>query len=171
MTIPISAKSGVKINEVELPSGKWRKNHLKTIRYSYSPAKYMQDALGIMEKNLNDDSKKMLSELNKGLIIDISEYLGIETEFVDASDLSPEGDRVERLIDICKKVGADEYLSGPSAKSYFSDEFSDTGINIRWMEYGPYREYSQLSEPFDHDVSVIDLISHTGPKAPDFIFR
>ena len=102
MTIPISAKSGVKINEVELPSGKWRKNHLKTIRYSYSPAKYMQDAPGIMEKNLNDDSKKMLSELNKGLIIDISEYLGIGNRIRGCFRSFSRGDRVERLIDICK---------------------------------------------------------------------
>lgn len=170
MTIPVSVNSDTKINEVVLPIGKWRNNHLKTIWFSYSPAPYMEDTHELLEKRLGDSSINMLSELNQLLIKDFSEYLGIETEFIDARELAPEGNRVDRLIDICNKVGADVYLSGPAAKSYAKDEFANSEVEIKWMEYGPYPEYSQLCKPFEHDVSIIDLIAHTGPKAREFIF-
>ena len=33
------------------------------------------------------------------------------------------------------------------------------------MDYSGYLEYPQLYPPFEHNVSVLDLIFNTGPKA------
>ena len=75
-----------------------------------------------------------------------------------------------KLLDICKKTGANEYLSGPSAKSYLdSSIFTQNGIKVSWMDYSNYKEYNQLYPPFDHAVSVIDLIFNEGPSSYKFL--
>ena len=35
------------------------------------------------------------------------------------------------------------------------------------MEYDGYPEYDQLHPPFEHHVTALDLIFHTGTNAPD----
>jgi hypothetical protein len=48
---------------------------------------------------------------------------------------------------ICgKQVGADEYLSGPSARDYIDEKiFEDAGIRLTYVDYLGYPEYRQLS--------------------------
>ena len=65
-----------------------------------------------------------------------------------------------------KKAGATEYISGPAARSYISEEaFSRENIKLTWMDYSNYPEYRQLYPPFIHDVSIIDLIFNEGPDS------
>ncbi len=71
---------------------------------------------------------------------------------------------MERVVDLCRQLGADEFLSGPTAKPYINEPlFSAAGIKIRWMDYGRYPEYTQLfCPPFVHEVSIVDLIFNEG---------
>jgi hypothetical protein len=39
------------------------------------------------------------------------------------------------------------------------------------MDYGSYREYNQPHPPFDHGVSILDLIASTGPEARSFLLH
>jgi hypothetical protein len=165
LTIPVSVNSDTLIDEVQLPQGKWRRNHPETIRRSYGKTSHMSDAVELLATRLNDSTITSLSELNQKLITDISNYLGIETKFVNSRDLDPQGERIDKLIDICNKVGADTYLSGPAARDYIGDEFEQAGITLEWMEYGPYPIYDQAGPEFSHQVSILDLIAHLGKDA------
>jgi hypothetical protein len=74
------------------------------------------------------------------------------------------------LIQICKQAGATYYLSGPSAKGYIDEDlFRKEGIILDYMDYSGYPEYRQLYQPFEHAVSVIDLIFSEGPAASQFM--
>lgn len=89
---------------------------------------------------------------------------------LNASELEIEGDRNWRLISICKQLGADHYLSGPAAKSYLDEKlFRDNGIAVEWMSFENYPEYQQRFPPFEHKVSVIDLIFNAGPHATEYL--
>jgi hypothetical protein len=67
-------------------------------------------------------------------------------------------------------MGATEYLSGPSAKGYIDEAlFQAEGIQVRYLDYSGYPEYEQLFPPFEHAVSVIDLIFNTGPEAQKYM--
>jgi len=78
--------------------------------------------------------------------------------------------KTERLVDLCKQAGADEYISGPSAKDYIDEDmFEKEGIRLSYMDYSGYPEYEQLYPPFEHAVSIIDLIFNEGPEAPQFM--
>ena len=47
--------------------------------------------------------------------------------------------------------------------------FAAAGIALTYFGYDGYPEYPQLHPPFDHYVSAIDLIVHTGPDAPAYL--
>ena len=77
-----------------------------------------------------------------------------------------EGDRNERLISLCQQNECDTYLSGPAAQVYIDEALFNThGIKVEYMNYGPYPEYEQLYPPFTHEVSILDLLLHTGYNA------
>ena len=57
--------------------------------------------------------------------------LNINTETIRSSDLNVSGVKSERLYNLCKKVGATEYISGPFGKYYLDKElFTDVKITI-----------------------------------------
>ncbi|NLB88834.1 MAG: WbqC family protein, partial [Syntrophomonadaceae bacterium] len=62
------------------------------------------------------------------------------------------------------------YLSGPSAKNYIIPEkFAEAGIVLEYIKY-EYPRYKQLYEPFNHYVSILDLLFNCGPDAPYYIW-
>lgn len=78
--------------------------------------------------------------------------------------------RTERLVDLCKQAGATEYISGPSAKNYIDPvQFEKAGILLSYIDYSNYPEYPQLYPPFEHGVSIVDLIFQTGPDAAKYM--
>ena len=50
------------------------------------------------------------------------------------------------------------------------EKFEEAEIALHWMEYGPYPEYPQLYPPFEHGVSVLDMLFSLGEKAPSYIW-
>ena len=80
--------------------------------------------------------------------------------------------RTERLVSICQQAGADTYVSGPSARGYIDAAcFRAAGIALQYFDYAGYPEYPQLFPPFDHHVSVIDLMFNTGPTRAAYLQR
>jgi hypothetical protein len=41
---------------------------------------------------------------------------------------------------------------------------------LEWKNYAGYPEYPQRFPPFEHGVSILDLLFNTGPEAPQFIW-
>lgn len=65
----------------------------------------------------------------------------------------------KKIINICKQFNATVYISGPASKTYFDQELANKeNILVEWMNYENYKEYEQLYPPFDHGVSILDLI-------------
>ncbi len=148
----------------------WREKHKKTIHHSHASCKYYdcykEDILDIYTNKY-----ETISELNISAIKKISDLLGIETDFVNSKNLNTSGKKDDKLIEICKRIGADYYLSGPSAKGYIVEEkFEKAGIVLEYKDYSGYPEYKQLRGKFNHYVSVIDLIFNCGEKASYYIW-
>ena len=162
LTIPVGGNRDRRIDEVTLPNGEWRKNHIETVRRIYSYTEHIGDLESILEPIFTNEKIVLLSDFNQTIIRKISEYLEIDTVFMNSSDFEIEGDKTERLIRICKEVNADVYLSGPAAKNYIKNEFDNSGIELKWMEYGPFEEYKQCGPNFSHEVSIIDTIAVLG---------
>ena len=103
-----------------------------------------------------------MSEINHKFIITINQILGIKTKIRFSSEFKIYGNQTEKLINICKQCSATVYISGPAAKSYFDEQLANKeNIQVKWMNYENYKEYEQLYPPFEHGVTILDLIFNT----------
>jgi len=170
ITIPCGFKSHKLIYEIDLPDSDWQNNHWNLIEQNYSKTPYFNLYKKFFENIYLNQKWKNLSDLNQHLIKNISlKFLNIKTQFDDFRNYSTQGKGEDRLINLLKKVNATKYISGPSAKEYISNNrFQSEGINLEWMNYDNYPEYPQLYPPFQHAVSIIDLLFNTGPNAEKF---
>lgn len=171
LTIPVHQESlSQKINETVVANEIWRKKHIKSITQNYSKGKYFKDYKDLFQELYLQSNEKFLSRINHRFITAISNVLGINTKISWSMDYKLVEGKTERLVDLCKHTGATEYISGPAAKGYIDEEmFENEGILLKYIDYSGYPEYTQLFPPFEHRVSIIDLILNEGPNAPKYM--
>jgi len=164
LTIPIKYKSDALICETKIDNtSDWQKAHWKTIQMNYAKAPYFKDYAEIFEK-IYQKNWDNLSDINMEMNKAIADLLGIKTKFIKSSDLKVAGARNEKLIALCKAVGADTYLSGQGAKVYIDEKlFSQNNIKIVYQELS-YPEYTQLWGEFIPNLSIIDYLFNCGTK-------
>ncbi len=172
LSIPAGSHIDRLICEVELSSSAWQKKHWASISQSYAKAPYFKSYRELFEHIYLGQQWTSLSALNQHLIKSISqEVLGLTTEFRDSREYHTEGSRQDRLLSLLVAAGATSYLSGPSASSYIDPAaFAEKSIGLAYQDYSSYPVYPQLYPPFEHYVSVLDLIFNTGPNAADYIW-
>lgn len=167
ISVPVSGTTTKSIDEIKISETNWLDSHIATLRQSYSSTEHYSS----IESIIIEASSKFegtISSFNQEFISLVCKYLSIETELINVRDIEHNGQRTELLISICKELGATKYISGPAAKSYIKGEFQESGIDLEWMDYSNYPEYEQLHGEFEHQVSMVDLISMKGDKATDY---
>ena len=173
LTVPVKKMPrGTKIFEIDiLNDGKWQKKHHNTIKLAYSKAKHFKEFEWILDEIYVNHTWEKLSTFNIFVTKLLCEVLGVEAEFVNSVDLATEGYKDDKLLNICKKLGATHYLSGPAAKDYIDDDkFKEANVSLEYIDYS-YPEYPQLHGDFNHYVSVLDLIFNCGLEAKNFIVK
>lgn len=175
LTVPCQGHQNLLICDVKINQINWQRKHWGTISNNYRKAKYYKLYKDLF-KELYNYNWQWLSDLNQTFIKRISkEILRIETNFHDSREFALENDlkKEDRWIELLRQMSATDYILGPSARNYIDHEkemkIRDNGINLIWMDYSDYPEYTQLFPPFDHHVSIIDLIFNEGPNAKNFM--
>ena len=98
-------------------------------------------------------------------------WLGLARETHRASALGIAGKQSERLLALCRHVGATRYLSGNSAQEYLDTElFSRHGIAVEWQDY-VHPVYPQLHGEFVPYLSTVDLLFNCGPESAALVGR
>lgn len=172
LTIPVETKGKFlqKINETRASEPGWPRLHWSTIMGNYGKAPHFREYSARIEALYLGADETMLSRINHRFMVAVMDMLGIRTALRWSGDYALQGDKSERLLNICKLAGADTYVSGPSAKDYLDQGmFERAGVRVEWMDYSGYPPYRQLHGAFEHGVSVIDLILNEGPSAPRFM--
>ena len=172
LTIPVEIKGKFfqKINETKVSEKDWAKKHWQSILRNYSKAKYFKDYKDIFEELYLTCDEEYLSEINYKFITTINEILGIKTKLRWSSEFELVDGQTEKLLGICKDCNADIYLSGPAAKDYFNEDLAkQENIKVEWMDYSGYKEYEQLNPPFEHGVTILDLIFNEGQNTRSFM--
>lgn len=172
LTIPVGKHLSRLICEVTLPVDDWAQKHWYFIEQHYERTPHFGTYAPLLRSAFIERQWTNLSELNQHLIVLIArDILGIKTQFADSRTYTLSERKQGRVLELLHAVGATTYISGPAAKAYIEESrFSDAGIELVWKDYGGYPEYPQLHPPFDHAVSVLDLIFNTGPEAAHYIW-
>jgi len=170
ITIPVKHSLSQKIYEIEVLNNKWRKQNWKTLNLNYSKAKYFNKYKDIFENLYLNSNETFLSKINYKFICAINEILEIDTKITWSSEYNLKGEKSEKLLNICKQANTTEYISGPAAQNYLDTNiFEKENIKVTWMNYNNYKEYNQLYPPFEHGVSILDLIFNEGENATKFM--
>lgn len=172
LTIPVQTTGNYlsPIKDIVVTDPDWAARHWKTIAAVYGKAACFGWFAERFEPIYTDLSETHLSRINRRLLDAVCAALGIQTRLSWSMDYAMVEGRTERLVGICRQAGADTYLSGPSARDYIDEAcFQAAGIDLQYFDYTGYPEYPQLHGPFEHGVSIVDLLCHTGPDAPRFL--
>jgi len=167
LSIPVRHRFGQLIQETLISDSAWGRRHWRSLSQAYAKAAYFKPYEPVFEKLYEKCSaERNLSNINYLFIREVCAILGITTKITWSRDYLLADGQTMRLVDLCKQVGAGEYLSGPAAKNYIEpDLFARENIKLSYIDYSGYPEYPQLYPPFEHGVSIVDLIFNTGPRA------
>lgn len=172
LTVPVSFHFGDKISEVRIAQGNnWRHRHRQTLKTCYSRAPYFQEIFTLYDEIVSCEWNK-LCELNIALLQALTSRLGIGTRIAIASEMdSLPKDRDERLIELCRRFGADTYLAGAGGLGYMRvDRFRETEVTVDFQDY-QHPAYEQLFGEFLPQLSVLDLLFNYGTKSLDILRR
>jgi hypothetical protein len=171
LAIPVTHSTSMSIKDVKVLNNLWRKKHWNTLKGNYTKAKYFKDYKDLFESLYLEGSEDYLSEINYTLLTAINKLLNIKTTISWSWNYKIVGEnKIERLINVCKQAHGTEYLSGPAGSNYMDENlFGKNNIKVVWMDYNNYPIYNQLFPPFEHGVTILDLIFNEGPNANKFM--
>lgn len=173
ISVPVQTKGRYtqRIDETLVSEPGWAEQHWALIDQNYRRAgafaTHGPQVQALLERAA---PLERLSDVNRTLLEGCMAMLGIDTPIRWSTEYEGADDPTERLLSISEQAGATTYVSGPAAKAYMDvDLFAARGIDIEWFEYGPYPEYEQPHPPFEHGVSVVDLLLCTGDRAGEHL--
>lgn len=172
LTIPVQTKGrfcDLPISELKISEdGRWAKKHWKSLEANYARAPYFKDYASFFK----DVYQRKWSRV--GLLIDeINNYLldvlKINTRVVYSSDLVHSKTKADLILELCKQVGTETYLSGPFGRDYLEiDKFVEESICVQFHDY-VHPEYQQTFSGFEPYMSVIDLLFNHGPNSLEIL--
>ena len=172
LTIPVEVKGKFfqKIKDTKISDKNWNINHLSTLKHNYKNSNKFNEVKDFIEDLYFNATQNYLTEINVHFLTELSKYLKIKQNFKFSSEFNLSEDRNQRLVDICLKLNGNQYFSGPAARNYMNESlFEKSGIEVIYFDYSGYKEYEQLYPPFEHGVSILDLIFNTGEDAYKYL--
>jgi hypothetical protein len=179
LTLPVRHESmlqtirGTRVTQVRQTIRK----HLATLNQAYGRIPAFNEVWPAVEGLYRqyEQDELSLADINEATTRLVVDLLGIKTELVGPSSriMEKSSDPTQRLIDICKHVGADSYLAGAGGRSYMQvEEFQRQDIRLVWQDWKPFR-YDQKHSPgeFVPYLSCLDLVFNSGSSAAAFFKR
>ena len=170
LTVPVSGRFGEAIGSLDIAQKEdWPTRHLKTLRTCYGRAPHFVETFSRYERVARRQWEK-LAALNVELLKDIVAQLNLETAILLASEMGPmPAHRDERLIELCRRCGAQDYLAGAGGRDYMElERYEAAGLNVVFQDY-QHPEYPQLFGDFTPNLSVLDLLFNCGPGSMGII--
>lgn len=162
LTVPVSTKGKYNqvISDVNImyDSG-FPDKHISSLKHCYTNAPYFDDIFSRLVTIYNV-RPALLIDLNLSFIELGMRYFNITTQLVRSSTLNVKGNKVDALIDICKKLDAEAYYSPVGSKAYIdgSELFQSNNIELIYQDY-VHPVYSQLDYPdFMSHLSFVDYL-------------
>jgi hypothetical protein len=165
LTVPVCHGFGDKITEVRINNAvNWKTKHLRTLSQSYAQAKCFRGLMPDLEK-FYAAPYRFLSEINLASVRLLMEKLAVKTPVRLLSENQVDGAATLRLVNLCRKFGADTYLAGAGGRDYMDlSLFEAAGIKVVFQDYRHPR-YQQFPGEFTPFLSALDLIFHVGEAA------
>jgi hypothetical protein len=170
LTVPVIDVYKQRIIDTKIDNSKnWQNTHARAIQWNYKTARYFkQYSDAILEAYQKE--WEYLSRLNIFFIKRLAEILGIKTPIYLQSEMGISGKASGLIVDICKKTGADTYLSGVHGKDYLDEQMVEqSGVKLVYQEF-IHPRYPQCHKgDFVENLSIIDLIFNCGKDSLELL--
>jgi len=168
LTVPVHVKFEDKlfIKDIKIDNSvNWMKRHLFSIKQNYAKSLWYEKYINIFEEAY---SKKWnyLIDVDMFFINKIKDCLGIkDKKLTMSSSLNIKGDRLDRIMAICKTFKIDTFYEGSAGKNYIDEDyFNKNGIKVEYQDY-KHPKYNQLYGEFVSYLSTIDLLFNHGDES------
>lgn len=172
ITVPVEVKGKYHqtIRETKIVGTDWTRTHWMTLGCNYRRAAHYEEIANWLEPLYLETAELGLSQINRRFLEAICAYLDIKTHISNSWDYDLIEGKTERLVNLCKQVGATEYVSGSVAREYLDCKvFEQAKISISWFDYSGYLEYPQLWGDFVHQVTILDLLFNCGSNSANYM--
>lgn len=145
----------------------WKQAHLSKIAQAYQASPYFDLVYELVIVPIYGIQTESLAEFCIKSMKLLSTKLGLSPEYYLSSDLhiSQDLDASARVLEICKRLGATDYISGLGAMNYIDYViFDEAGVHVNYMNYS-LNPYAQLHGVFTPYVSIIDMLFNLGIEA------
>jgi len=157
ITVPVQKPYGKKISEVECSGNHWKMKHSRTIEQNYNDSIELFDHL---YGEVYRGACGKISDINCKIIDKTCDYFGIQTEKILQGNLNVGGEKSDLILNICRKLKCNTYVSGQGGLSYLDMEaFQANNIKIEVIEAIPFKypQYHKKSG-FIGGLSALDFI-------------
>ncbi len=171
LTVPITHGHPQTIKDVKISGSQWKNKQLNRLTYNYEKTKYFKEYFPVIKETVNS-KHELLIGLNLHLIRTIAQLLNIKFNMMRSSEFPYYGkEKNEKLVSMCKFLGADTYLSGSGGRNYVNEVlFNQANIAVQWHSY-EHPTYPQYYDGFQPNMSILDLLFNTGPKAKEILLK
>jgi len=162
ISVPVESHNHKPMNEIRISQDPtWSTEYLNKIGNNYRNAPYFDVYFPWINMMILKAGEKLI-DLNIILIYKFLEWFGgrRDIKFISQLGIDPNLKSTDLLVEICRKVGADTYLSGSSGKDYLElGKFGDIKVNFHEFQHPVYH---QQFEPFIPCMSSIDYLFNCG---------
>ena len=96
----------------------------------------------------------------------VMKWLDIKMEIIRESELKITSASTQRLVDVCKKIGADTYVSGSGGRQYMDESiFEKNNLKLIYQDYKHTKYPQKWTDEFIPDLSIVDLLANVGPDS------
>ena len=171
LTVPVCNKGRFKqsLKDTRIDNAlPWKKKHLNALRHNYGQAPcfdlYFPGFESIYQKEWN-----FLIDLCFESMEWFRAMLRLDTPTCRASELPVAGQKGSRILELCRCLGADRYLTGDLARDYLEPErLAREGIQVEFQRY-QHPKYRQQGPGFIAYLSILDLLFNEGPRSLDIL--
>ncbi len=158
------------IKDVEIDNKlPWRETNWHQINETYENSPFFNLYQKYLE-SLYKQEWTHLFAINLEIIKKIIQWLNIKTEIILESQLNVSGNSTERLVNVCKTIGADTYVSGMGGKTYLNEKlFGENKIKLVYQNYTSIIYPQKSSKSFIPNLSILDLLANMGSKSSQVI--
>lgn len=160
LTLPILKKGKYDqlINECVINQNeKWQKKHWLSIEHAYKKSPFYSRILD-MKPLFYDKQYLSFFHLTYDMLLWFNDVLEINTDILLSSAMNNSKQGSELILEICKKLKADEYLSGGCGSDYMDlERFNNSNITVQDCSYVT-PVYNQKNNDFIPNLSILDLL-------------
>lgn len=168
LSVPILTKGKYtqKISEAAIDNSvPWARKHWRTLEWNYRKARHFADYAPEFAR-LYERPWEWFCDLSCAFLELILRLLGLPATTERTSALGIAGESTGLVIEMCKAVGADTYLSGVHGKDYLDLALcEESGVKVVFQEFRcpPYPQ--AWPGPFVPNLSTVDLLFNCGPES------